>query len=149
MYINEVLKKRIPRVSVYILDVCTMKTEVCQGDFTDCRLQILNGGSGGASRAELSQAGWAVSRVLEELYWRRLVFHYLLFPAERSRLGHLITVYYRKTAARLNEKSFPGGEAGDQLVTSSASSIMAAVRERNKLLNIRRVRSADALAASQ
>lgn len=92
-------KKRIPRVSVYILDVCTMKTEVCQGDFTDCRLQILNGGSGGASRAELSQAGWAVSRVLEELYWRRLVFHYLLFPAERSRLGHLITVYYRKTAA--------------------------------------------------
>lgn len=52
----------------------------------------------GASRAELSRAGWAVSRVLEELYWRRLVFHYLLFPAERSRLGHLITVYYRKTA---------------------------------------------------
>lgn len=32
-----------------------MKTEVCQGDFTDCRLQILNGGSGGASGTE---PGW-------------------------------------------------------------------------------------------
>lgn len=54
----------------------------------------------------------------------------------------------QKNSSGLNEKSFPGGEAGDQLVTSSASSIMAAVRERNKLLN-RLVRLADALAASQ
>lgn len=54
----------------------------------------------------------------------------------------------QKNSSGLNEKSFPGGEVGDQLVTSSASSIMAAVRERNKLLN-RPVRLADALAASQ
>lgn len=51
----------------------------------------------------------AVSAVLEELYWRRLVFHYLLFPAELRRVGHLITVYYSKTAPG-SMKNFPPEE---------------------------------------
>lgn len=54
----------------------------------------------------------------------------------------------QKNSSRLNEKSFPGGEAGDQLVTSSSSTIMAAVRRRNKLLNGGQVSSTDARAAS-
>lgn len=55
----------------------------------------------------------------------------------------------QKNSSGLNEKSFPGGEAGDQLVTSSTSTIMAAVRGRNKLLNSRGSCLADALAALQ
>lgn len=65
---------------------------------------VNEGGSSEPSKAGLSRPCRAVSRVLEELYWKRPVFYYLLFPAERSRLGHLITVYYSKTAADSQEE---------------------------------------------
>lgn len=75
----------------------------------------------------------------------------LSLPAVPCRAEPPRPPYYsllQKNSSRLNEKSFPGGEAGDQLVTSSTSTIMAAaVRGRNKLLDSRAVRSADALAA--
>ncbi len=76
----------------------------------------------------------------------------LSLPAVPCRAEPPRPPYYsllQKNSSRLNEKSFPGGEAGDQLVTSSTSTIMAAVRVRNKLPNSRGVRSADAFAALQ
>ena len=77
----------------------------------------------------------------------------LSLPAVPCRAEPPRPPYYsllQKNSSRLNEKSFPGGEAGDQLVTSSSTAaIMAAVTGRNKLVSGRAVRPADALAASQ
>lgn len=139
------------------------KYSSCLHIYCGCILQeekSLSGGLCWLSAADLKWSEWRSEPSRAEPGWMGckqgvrgalLEAAGLSLPAVPCRAELPRPPYYsllQKNSSRLNEKSFPGEEAGDQLVTSSSSSIMAAVRGRNKLLNSRPVRSADALAAS-
>lgn len=71
-----------------------------------------------AERAGPSRAGWAVSRVLEELYWRRPVFHYCRSLQSWRPWPPYYTLLEQERSRR-NEKSFPGEEAQRQLAAAA------------------------------
>lgn len=74
--------------------------------------------SGGAGGADESEAGWAVIRVLGDFIGGGCSFitcYSLQSPAASTTLLQFI----REKQQQFNEKSLPGGGAGDQLLAAS------------------------------